>query len=641
MHILLIENQPFANQIKDKGNDIEVYNGDLNQSVESVAAQIKNQFENNRFKQDDVFIISTHLKIEDAMLSENKGIKLLKLLRLHHINNHVILYSWLNREMLMANHRNTIIFSKGVSFYRLPDFLVKLPDINFNQISKEKADKIELLPLFRAEYDPNDRHFDANKFGVWQLMKVHDVWDGKNEEKTKQNGDDEIRKKINDYLNSYRGKIVQFISEYEAENLKSRIEEEVERRNKDALKRKEEYEKEKQDINDKEDSEKPSIRQTNVNSNVGEDNPDSIMEIRKALNKNKSERKIIFVDDMAEEGWAQILSQIIYGETYQKAPDFPLQVIVPDSKKMPNEIADEIIDKCKEEKAVLIILDLRLKNEVGCRAPADISGFQVLQELNKKTPPCAILVFTASNKVWSLKEAFKGNVVSYWTKGGLDRPEGMDDSVNNYLDLICQIYFLTGYKWLFELLNRISDTKKEIKIIGNKYWWEWKPLEYKCKNNCYQRKLTKKTDIVLLLDRAIETVQSDLRQMFFFDNSEKARNTMVNAFIMRIAYILEQIHEFKDESAHFIPLSKRMKLEEDKDRKDKVQPLLDVRNNSAHHGFISQNKEDVTKFVNYVMDYLLIEPEEIKNLSDNNPAINSLKEKKQKRTSDLNSQNKK
>lgn len=598
MKILLIENQPFANQIKaqEKENDIEVYNGDLTQLAETIVADIKKQY-----KQDDVFIISTHVQIENAMLSENKGIKLLKLLRLHHINNHVVLYSWLSSEMLMANLSNTIIFSKGVSFYRLPDFLDDLPSINFNQISKEKADEIELLPLFRAEYDPNDRHFDANKFGVWQLMKVHDVWDGKNEEKTKQNGDDEIRKKINDYLNSYRGKIVQFISEYEAENLKSRIEKEVERRDDIARQRKVEYEKKKQDVNGKEGVKEPPVNKANVNSNVGNDNPDSIMGIRKALNKSK----IIFVDDMAEDGWAQILSQIIYGKTYQKKAGFPLKAIVPDIKEEPNKIAKNIIDICDAEKPDLIILDLRLKNEIGPYATADISGFQVLQELSKETPPCAILVFTASNKVWSLKEAFKGNVVSYWTKGGLDRSEGMDDSVNNYLDLICQIDFLTGYKWLFELLKRISDTKKDIEKIEN--WWEKMELLYE---NTYPRKLTNKTDILLLLDRAIETAQSDLRQMFFFDNSEKAKNTMVNTFVMRIADILEQIHEYEGEKDHFIRLKVRMKATGNIG--NTVKKMLDVRNRSAHHGYIEQKAKEVADFVNYVMKYLVTEPEKAK-----------------------------
>ena len=172
MNILLIENQPLADMIRSKRTDIDVYGG-LGQSVEVVAADIKSRLAEHY----DVIIIGVHAQIGNALLSDHAGIQLLKLLRLHHIDKHVVLYSWMSREMLMGNLRNAIVFSKGVTFYRLPDFINEVKDLDFDKLSHETADKNELLPLFRAEYDPNERHFDANMFGVWQLMRVQDAYE--------------------------------------------------------------------------------------------------------------------------------------------------------------------------------------------------------------------------------------------------------------------------------------------------------------------------------------------------------------------------------------------------------------------------------------------------------------------------------
>ena len=131
------------------------------------------------------------------------------------------------------------------------------------------------------------------------------------------------------------------------------------------------------------------------------------------------------------------------------------------------------------------------RNTGGAR-PADLSGFQVLKALDKKNLPCAILIFTASNKVWSLKEAFKGNVMSYWIKEGLDRADGIEDSVNNYLDLITQINTLTRVKGVFEYLAELKTMAKEINEAQQLFWWETleAKFEYRDENgiSIYHRK---------------------------------------------------------------------------------------------------------------------------------------------------------
>ena len=120
MKIYLIEKQPVAESITSRRDDIEVYDGCLDESVEMIAEDIKNRFA----KSDDVLLIDVHLSIGGVPLSENAGIKLLKMLRLQRVDNHVVLYSWLSREMLMDDLSNAIrlsvrdyAVSHGLSYY--------------------------------------------------------------------------------------------------------------------------------------------------------------------------------------------------------------------------------------------------------------------------------------------------------------------------------------------------------------------------------------------------------------------------------------------------------------------------------------------------------------------------------------------
>lgn len=677
MRMLLIENQPLADRInKACSTDLEIFDVNWFQSAEAIAEEVKTRYAGWM----DMYMINVNLKIGNNHLSENIGIKILKLLRLNHIDNHVILYSWLGREMLMGDLRNAIIFSKGISFHRLPEFMSVLPKINYEELSTEKADKTELLQLFRAEYNPDDRHFNANIFGVWQLIRIQDAYERLYDGTIKYSGDDESRKKVNDYLNSYNGKLVQFIREKEVENLDERLREEISHRdervhsemlqyavdsiqsiddemakidiqiatinklvtpktNQDTeetpffmirewlrwgekranelaekklfslvgeeteeyINRKEELQKERQRCVDIKNWAETPISQSGKSFDVNSLSDSTIRGIRKALFDRKP--RIVYVDDMAEEGWADVLRRIIYRNAihYDR-----LKTIVPKKNDSIETIVDAI---CNCDKPELIILDLRLKDERGYYAPATLSGFQVLQELNKKNPSCPIMIFTASNKVWSLKEAFKDNVVSYWTKGELDRSDGMNDGVNNYLDLLCQIGLLTSYKWLFELLADITDTIKQIEDNNKPYWWEEKKLYYTTPNHHYQRKLTNKYQIINLLNSAKQTVQNDMRQMFFFDNSETAKDSMISTFVMRITDILEEIYDYEGTGTDYIRLIERMNAV----GIQKVDDYMKTRNKSAHQGYSAQEPKDVVEYVKYVLNYLMTEPDEIVN----------------------------
>ncbi|HBG62227.1 MAG: hypothetical protein A2266_09250 [Bacteroidetes bacterium RIFOXYA12_FULL_40_10] len=118
----------------------------------------------------NLFLININYKTENIARADNAGILFLKYLRLNHFNQHCVLYSFLSREQLMMQDPlNSIIFSEGVTFIRMPEDLSK---VNFELLIKKQApDNLNIF--FKVEFRlPDDRHFFANWWGVLQLWIV-------------------------------------------------------------------------------------------------------------------------------------------------------------------------------------------------------------------------------------------------------------------------------------------------------------------------------------------------------------------------------------------------------------------------------------------------------------------------------------
>lgn len=138
----------------------------LNDQVEKLAELIVKDF-----NVVDLFIINVNLIAGNNNRSACCGIKLIKLLRLHGLQQHCILYSFLSREQLMElSPENLIVFSEGLTYIRLPyDF----KQIDLIALSKKSA-PLNLTAYLKAEsHLPDDRHFFANWWGVLQLWKVY------------------------------------------------------------------------------------------------------------------------------------------------------------------------------------------------------------------------------------------------------------------------------------------------------------------------------------------------------------------------------------------------------------------------------------------------------------------------------------
>ena len=206
---------------------------------------------------------------------------------------------------------------------------------------------------------------------------------------------------------------------------------------------------------------------------------DIISDIRKSFQEVPP--KIIYVDDQAQEGWAKIFQRMIYGG---ESDNFA--VIVPQKEEDEKEIVQRISNEEKRLKEntnqiVLLILDLRLKQEKGELPIEDISGIKVLKELKKEKFSCPILITTASNKWKSYREINRLGALAYWQKKGLDEQNDTKSLLENYFSFLKLIYVLCKDKTIAFLYNDFSSMIRE--LGENKevvYWWEtafWRNAE--------------------------------------------------------------------------------------------------------------------------------------------------------------------
>ena len=174
MHIVWIENESCwrdlsCTRIKRKIKRLDVIpENDLALPIGEIAKLIVEKYSTS-----DLFLISLNMTAGGLNRTQNAGLKLLKFIRLYNLHQHCIIYSFLSREQLMLmDPQNLIIFSQGITFHRLPCELSTIP---FNEYIDTTAPE-NLSAFFKAESElPDDRHFVANWWGIYQLWKIHKV----------------------------------------------------------------------------------------------------------------------------------------------------------------------------------------------------------------------------------------------------------------------------------------------------------------------------------------------------------------------------------------------------------------------------------------------------------------------------------
>ncbi len=134
-------------------------------------------------------------------------------------------------------------------------------------------------------------------------------------------------------------------------------------------------------------------------------------------------KKILFIDDKADEGWGKLMKHIFKGANN----DF---VYIDSSKYKADDLHKSFKDfngfyeECQTQIGKdwdLIIIDLRLNPETedidnNLILPTEFSGYKLIGEFLQNNRGYQIIVMTASNKIWNINAALERGAYSYFIK---------------------------------------------------------------------------------------------------------------------------------------------------------------------------------------------------------------------------------
>jgi CheY-like chemotaxis protein len=149
-------------------------------------------------------------------------------------------------------------------------------------------------------------------------------------------------------------------------------------------------------------------------------------------------KKILFIDDQAEEGWSLLMKNIFKSA----GNDF----VAIDSSKYKNHETklfhdfDGFYSECQNQIGKewdLIIVDLRInpeKEDIDSEMiqPTEFSGYKLINEFLNQNEGYQIIVSTASNKIWNINAALRRGASSYYIKESPEFNYSIKDTKKNY-----------------------------------------------------------------------------------------------------------------------------------------------------------------------------------------------------------------
>lgn len=260
-------------------------------------------------------------------------------------------------------------------------------------------------------------------------------------------------------------------------------------------------------------------------------------------------KKILLVDDEAHKGWSDVYNELIFDGQDNL-------VCVSKEEELDFSKENTVLAEGQEFLPDLVLLDLRLTREDYdlARDFKNLSGARILSQFKDTFPGIPVIVTTASNKVWSYKELSKLGADAFWMKEGVDNEFSVEETVNNYNDLIHFVEVLLGEE--FQLYKQQALKFNELFKTTRTFWWEnwdWNYEYYKDTGNgicnIIPRYTVANRDTV---NSIIFDSLSLLREVLKIQNFDQGYNTfgsskwsMYARVGQHLGYILEVIHDFK------------------------------------------------------------------------------------------------
>lgn len=593
----------------------------------------------------DETTLSQESSAVEPKASKGVGLRILKLLRLKGYLQHCILYSSQTREeLLIADPRNSIIGSPGVTFV----WLEQIPALDYDRLQRQLAPK-DMTAYFLADAGSvaTDDDF-ANSWGVWKLWEVQRAVEQITSQKT-----DEIERsfgKAYEQMNTYEGLLARYLKGNPYEDINKSLNEKmllwgelleqehkVRQRYEAELHAMEtlrssllEWEKEKDLPQDtllstrvvlqaletsttrisgilakcqaiKLEKNSISARKYSANLRLSKElnrlSENTFVGMRKQLLSRAP--RIIYVDEHAQDGWAQILQRIIYG----KAESEHFHIL--ESLKDHQDLAEAIKRETLRVDADLLILDLGLQGDNDLASSVEnASSMQILSELSD-TLPCPILIVSTADRMRNYRELLSWGATAGWVKQSLSDRSDVEYTVGNYVTLVQSIHSLCFnesvdfcYREFLPMIQELEQAK-----VGSMWWecsYDWGTL------SGFKHIRPERTQIFEILNTVYGQMRELIGSTIISGVGEQLNEVDNSLLVASLFQVLEKIYlvEALDKNEEKLPnLIERVKAISPELNTYKLHKgILSIRHKAIHSGQTSQ--ADLFKFIGFTMDFL-------------------------------------
>ena len=183
-----------------------------------------------------------------------------------------------------------------------------------------------------------------------------------------------------------------------------------------------------------------------------EDENENEIRINKTCKSEGERKKILLIDDEAENGWREVLEKIIINADFTICSER-----VRDYEALPSEYKDDL------DEYDLVLLDLRVNGDKEEKTlnTKDFSGYKILKGIKEHNSGIQIIMFTASTKIWNLQRLMEAGANGYYVKESPAYHFPREFSISNANSLIDQINNCFSHKSrLRHIVKKIDELKK-------------------------------------------------------------------------------------------------------------------------------------------------------------------------------------
>lgn len=170
----------------------------------------------------------------------------------------------------------------------------------------------------------------------------------------------------------------------------------------------------------------------------------------------KGKPRVLLIDDEADKGWYEIFAYLL-GDLNDIYTDY----LGIDFKKLSDdEIIDKSIEKIFKDEIDIVILDFRLNpSDFDNKSSEQITSVRLLKQIKEKNPGIQVIAFSATNKIWNLKNLESESANGFISKGdpyNNDR-QFINRSVKDFIQNIQECIRLAFLKGFYNDQNEITN----------------------------------------------------------------------------------------------------------------------------------------------------------------------------------------